>query len=213
MVDVYAKICHRLRERGITMRTTYFKNLLQHLPEEEQQQLQQANGATDAHIESLLEIFPLCPQSLLELLRDVNGTYYCRHGQEIICALVLGSDLGDYPYYLKSVEQIVADYHDKRETIYERYQDFLDYVEVNDKINMHVPINERLCFADCMNNGGTSSLYIDFSPKEGGQVGQVVRYVHDPDSFEVIAASFEDYLQQLVEGGYEFTAIYEEEFE
>ena len=65
---------------------------------------------------------------------------------------------------------------------------------------MHVPLNERLCFADCMNNGGTSSLYIDFTPNEAGQVGQVVRYVHDPDSFEVIAASFEDYLQQLIEG-------------
>ena len=50
---------------------------------------------------------------------------------------------------------------------------------------MHVPLNDRLCFADCMNNGGTSSLYIDFTPNEAGQVGQVVRYVHDPDSFEV----------------------------
>lgn len=195
------------------MRTTYFANLLQYLPQEEQQQLQQAFGASEAQIQALLEVFPNCPQVLVELLQDVNGTYYCQHGQETICVLVLGSDLGDYPYYLKSVEQIVKDYHDKRETIYERYQEFLAYVEVDEKINMHVPLNERLCFADCMNNGGTSSLYIDFTPNEAGQVGQVVRYVHDPDSFEVIAASFEDYLQQLIEGGYEFTAIYEEEFE
>ncbi|WP_155590993.1 SMI1/KNR4 family protein [Lysinibacillus cavernae] len=194
------------------MRTAYFNNLLQYLPEEEQQQLQQAIGATDGQIKALLEVFPNCPQSLIELLQDVNGTYYCKHGQETISVLVLGSDLGDYPYYLKSVEQIIADYHNKRETIFERYQDFLDYVEVNEKITMHVPLNERLCFADCMNNGGTSSLYIDFSPNEGGQVGQVVRYVHDPDSFEVIASSFDDYLQQLMEGDYEFTALYEEEF-
>jgi len=195
------------------MRTTYFANLLQYLPQEEQQQLQQAFGASEAQIQALLEVFPNCPQVLVELLQDVNGTYYCQHGQETICVLVLGSDLGDYPYYLKSVEQIVKDYHDKRETIYERYQEFLEYVEVDEKINMHVPLNERLCFADCMNNGGTSSLYIDFTPNEAGQVGQVVRYVHDPDSFEVIAASFEYYLQQLIEGDYEFTAIYEEEFE
>jgi len=202
-----------VKERGIKMRTTYFANLLQYLPQEEQQQLQQAFGASEAQIQALLEVFPNCPQALVELLQDVNGTYYCQHGQETICVLVLGSDLGDYPYYLKSVEQIVKDYHDKRETIYERYQEFLAYVEVDEKINMHVPLNERLCFADCMNNGGTSSLYIDFTPNEAGQVGQVVRYVHDPDSFEVIAASFEDYLQQLIEGDYEFTAIYEEEFE
>lgn len=160
----------------------------------------------------MLKIFPNCPQALLELLQDINGTYYCQHGKETISVLVLGSDVGDYPYYLKSVEQIVADYHEKRETIFERYKEFLEHVEIDEKINRHVPLNERLCFADCMNNGGTSSLYIDFSPNEAGQVGQVVRYVHDPDSFAVIASSFEEYLQQLMEGDYEFTAIYEEEF-
>nr|WP_036224548.1 SMI1/KNR4 family protein [Lysinibacillus sphaericus] len=194
------------------MHTAYFKNLLQYLPQEEQQQLQKANGATDAQIESLLEIFPQSPQSFIELLQDVNGTYHCKHGQETISVLVLGSDLGDYPYYLKAVEQILADAQHQRETIFERYQDFLEYVDIDKRVNMHVPLNERLCFADCMNNGGTSSLYLDFSPAEGGKVGQVVRYVHDPDSFEVIASSFDEYLQQLVEGEYEFTALYEEEF-
>ncbi|AJK88024.1 MULTISPECIES: SMI1/KNR4 family protein [Lysinibacillus] len=194
------------------MHTAYFKNLLQYLPQEEQQQLQKANGATDAQIESLLEIFPQSPQSFIELLQDVNGTYHCKHGQETISVLVLGSDLGDYPYYLKAVEQILADAQHQRETIFERYQDFLEYVDIDKRVNMHVPLNERLCFADCMNNGGTSSLYLDFSPAEGGKMGQVVRYVHDPDSFEVIASSFDEYLQQLVEGEYEFTALYEEEF-
>ncbi|XRD26736.1 SMI1/KNR4 family protein [Lysinibacillus fusiformis] len=194
------------------MHTAYFKNLLQYLPQEEQQQLQKANGATDAQIESLLEIFPQSPQSFIELLQDVNGTYHCKHGQETISVLVLGSDLGDYPYYLKAVEQILADAQHQRETIFERYQDFLEYVDIDKRVNMHVPLNERLCFADCMNNGGTSSLYLDFSPAEGGKMGQVVRYVHDPDSFEVIASSFDEYLQQLVEGEYEFTAHYEEEF-
>lgn len=201
-----------LREEGIAVHTAYFKNLLQYLPQEEQQQLQKANGATDAQIESLLEIFPQSPQSFIELLQDVNGTYHCKHGQENISVLVLGSDLGDYPYYLKAVEQILADAQNQRETIFERYQDFLEYVDIDKRINMHVPLNERLCFADCMNNGGTSSLYLDFSPAEGGKMGQVVRYVHDPDSFEVIASSFDEYLQQLVEGEYEFTALYEEEF-
>ncbi|MGE7597966.1 SMI1/KNR4 family protein [Lysinibacillus fusiformis] len=201
-----------MREEEIAVYTAYFKNLLQYLPQEEQQQLQKANGATDAQIESLLEIFPQSPQSFIELLQDVNGTYHCKHGEETISVLVLGSDLGDYPYYLKAVEQILADAQHQRETIFERYQDFLEYVDIDKRVNMHVPLNERLCFADCMNNGGTSSLYLDFSPAEGGKMGQVVRYVHDPDSFEVIASSFDEYLQQLVEGEYEFTALYEEEF-
>ena len=75
------------------MHTAYFANLLQYLPQEEQQQLQQAVGASDAQIQALLEVFPNCPQALIELLQEVNGTYYCQHGQETISVLVLGSDL------------------------------------------------------------------------------------------------------------------------
>jgi len=157
-------------------------------------------------------MFPGCPKSLIKLLQDINGTYYCKHGETTISVLVLGSDLGDYPYYLKSIEQMIKDVQVvNSESIYERYQDFLVHVEVDDRIQMHIPLNKHLCFADCMNNGGTSSLYIDFHPNDGGQIGQVVRYVHDPDSYEVIAPSFDDYLQQLIDGEYEFTAIYEEE--
>lgn len=190
----------------------YFNGLMKYLPEEEQLQLQRAIGATESQLQALLNVFPNCPESLINLLKDVNGTYYCKHGEETICVLVLGSDLGEYPYYLKSVEQIIADYQVKdSESIYERYEDFLDYVEVDERINMHVPLSERLCFSDCMNNGGTSRLYIDFNPNEGGQVGQIIRFVHDPDSYEVIAPSFEAYLQKLVDREYEFTAFYEEE--
>ncbi|MDM5233472.1 SMI1/KNR4 family protein [Lysinibacillus pakistanensis] len=192
--------------------TPYFNGLMTFLPEEEQNQLQQAKGATDSQIQALLGLFPSCPESLIKLLQDINGTYFCKHGEATICVLVLGSDLGEYPYYLKSIEQMIKDNQVvNSESIYERYQDFLEYVEVDDRIQMHIPLNKHLCFADCMNNGGTSSLYIDFYPNDGGQVGQVVRYVHDPDSYEVIAPSFDDYLQQLIDGGFEFTAIYEEE--
>jgi len=40
----------------------------------------------------------------------------------------------------------------------------------------------------------------------------VIRYMHDPDSYEVIAPSFDAYLQQLMDGEYEFTALYEEDY-
>ena len=55
-----------------------------------------------------------------------------------------------------------------------------------------------------MNNGGTSQPYIDFDPAPGGTVGQLVRYLHDPDSYEVIAAGFDDYLQRLIDDDYAF---------
>ena len=59
-------------------------------------------------------------------------------------------------------------------------------------------------FSDCMNNGGTSKLFIDFSPSSKGVKGQVVRYLHDPDKITVIADSFDEYLQMLMDNGYNF---------
>ncbi|WP_342648699.1 SMI1/KNR4 family protein [Mucilaginibacter sp. CSA2-8R] len=61
-----------------------------------------------------------------------------------------------------------------------------------------------LHFADCMNNGGTSELMIDFSPSPTGTHGQVIRYLHDPDEITVIAESFEAYLQMLINKDYDF---------
>ena len=59
-------------------------------------------------------------------------------------------------------------------------------------------------FSDCMNNGGSSQLFIDFSPSDKGIVGQIIRYVHDPDETIVIADSFDEYLQMLIDKDYDF---------
>ena len=55
-----------------------------------------------------------------------------------------------------------------------------------------------------MNNGGSSRLYIDFAPTATGKVGQVVRFLHDPDNYQVIADSFDAYLHMLIDDGYAF---------
>jgi cell wall assembly regulator SMI1 len=55
-----------------------------------------------------------------------------------------------------------------------------------------------------MNNGGTSQLFIDFSPSADGKKGQVVRFLHDPDEFSVIADSFDAYLKNLMDNEYDF---------
>ncbi len=55
-----------------------------------------------------------------------------------------------------------------------------------------------------MNNGGTSRLYIDFNPTDEGVHGQIVRFLHDPDEYVVIANSFDEYLQGLIDSGFIF---------
>ncbi|WVU50065.1 SMI1/KNR4 family protein [Fusobacterium nucleatum] len=41
-------------------------------------------------------------------------------------------------------------------------------------------------------------------PSEKGVKGQIVRYLHDPDEIEVIADSFDEYLEKLMEHDLDF---------
>lgn len=116
----------------------------------------------------------------------------------------LGSDVEEYPYYLLSSREIV----ENQNLAIEYYSDYIERkyeeVEIDEKITNKTSSLKWLHFSDCMNNGGTSQLFIDFSPSEKGKKGQVVRFLHDPDDFCVIADSFEDYLKKLIDNKYDF---------
>lgn len=81
---------------------------------------------------------------------------------------------------------------------------------IDSKIQLDVDKLKWMQFSDCMNNGGTSSLYIDFTPSEQGIKGQVIRYLHDPDELKVIANSFDEFLEMLITNGFQF--IHEDDF-
>ena len=164
------------------------------------------HGANDEDIKALKELYPNTSDALIELLRIVDGTYWREYNGKKISFYLLGSDVEGYPYYLLSAKQIV-------ETQNEAFDFYEDYV--NREFDPEdIPISERITddaekmnwlhFSDCMNNGGTSQLFIDFSPSEKGISGQIVRFLHDPDEIEVIADSFEEYLEKLMEWGYDF---------
>ena len=166
-----------------------------------------AHGATDADLQALRNRYPQVPESLLDLLRRIDGTYWRKYEKGTICDLILGADedMGDYPYYLLSAEQIVATQNEP----FDFYADYInreyEEVEIDNRItNDASQLHNWLHFSDCMNNGGTSQLFIDFSPSATGKVGQVVRFLHDPDEMVVIADSFDDYLKMLMKNGYCF---------
>ena len=166
-----------------------------------------AHGATEADLQVLRNRYPQVPESLLDLLRRIDGTYWRKYEKGTICDLILGADedMGDYPYYLLSAKQIV-------ETQNEAFDFYADYinreyeeVEIDNRITSDASqLHNWLHFSDCMNNGGTSQLFIDFSPSATGKLGQVVRFLHDPDEIVVIADSFDDYLKMLMKNGYCF---------
>ena len=161
-------------------------------------------GATEENIKKIKEEFPETPDSLIELLKIVDGTYHREYQGEKITFYFLGSDVMGYPYYLLSSNQILENKKDG----YYLFGGYIDGgyedVEVDEKITDDSEKIKWLHFSDCMNNGGTSKLFIDFLPSEKGKKGQIVRYLHDPDEIEVIADSFDEYLEKLIEHGLDF---------
>lgn len=183
----------------------YLTGLQKHMSEEDNDQLSYASGAGKKQLADLTLRYPDCPGSLVQLLSRINGTYWQQYGDHKISVLILGSDVFEYPYYLKSVGQILEG-SGINGSIRKIYAEYIgdDPELVGQGIDPDVNINKWLCFSDCMNNGGTSQLFLDFNPSPEGVSGQVVRYLHDPDSFKVIANSFDEYLQTLIDGGYSF---------
>ncbi len=162
------------------------------------------HGAKKENIDKIKQIFPYVSNALIDLLEYVDGTYWRKYGEEEITFLMLGSDMYEYPYYLLSSDEII----ENQNQAIEYYSDFIerkyDGVEIDNKITKKADSVKWLHFSDCMNNGGTSQLFIDFSPSGKGKKGQVVRFLHDPDEFKVIADSFEDYLKMLMDKEYDF---------
>ncbi|MBD8571810.1 SMI1/KNR4 family protein [Pseudomonas syringae] len=190
---------------------TYLAGLRKALPAERLNELKHAHGASTADVQRLNDRYPLCPASLLELLGQIDGTHYRDYPDGRVMVLVLGSDVFEYPYYLSSIDQILEESDTYTRSIAQIYAGYLDEEPdlVGPGIDITLGMHERLCFSHCMNNGGSSKLYIDFNPVAGGNVGQVVRYLHDPDSYKVIAPSFDHYLQQLIDENYAF--VFEDE--
>lgn len=162
------------------------------------------HGANKEDINKLRDLYPDIPDSLLQLLEIVDGTYWRNYADKEVCLFFLGSDMEEYPYYLLSAQQIMDTKDD-----FSEWGDYLINREFDD-----ILVDEGICgnldklywlhFSDCMNNGGTSQLFIDFSPSAKGKKGQVLRYLHDPDELVIIADSFDAYLQILIDKDYDF---------
>ncbi|WP_329846242.1 SMI1/KNR4 family protein [Stenotrophomonas sepilia] len=186
----------------------FLSGLIPRLPAEDAPQWAHVQGASAEDLQRLRVQWPQVPGSLVELLSRVDGTHYREYPGGKVCVLMLGSDVedGGYPYYLRSVAQIFEDQQQWDDSIRSIYEEWLDEEPeiLGEGIDGDLPMSSRLCFSHCTNNGGTSKLYLDFNPAPGGTVGQVVRYLHDPDSYIVIAPSFDAYLQQLIDRDYAF---------
>lgn len=186
----------------------YLAGLARNLPADVAALLATCNGADEADIIELLKHYPDAPEDLIGLLRAIKGTHYESHQGQSICLPVLASDVGKggYPYYLRSISQIIEDKSNRfgQMSIQDIYEEMLEFIDIDERIDVTVPCGSWICFANCINNGGTSMLYIDFAPTAKGKYGQIIRYLHDPDSYQVIADDFSLYLQNIMCEQYPF---------
>lgn len=162
------------------------------------------HGADEERLYKIKLVYPDAPNSLLEMLEFVDGTYHRRYGNKTVSFYFLGSDVYEYPYYLLSANEICKNQNIALECYSDYIERVFDGIEVDDKISDQPKEIKWLHFSDCMNNGGSSQLFIDFTPSEFGKKGQIVRFLHDPDELIVIADSFEEYLKTLMENKYNF---------
>ena len=162
------------------------------------------HGASKEDISKLKEVYSNIPDTLVQLLQFVDGTYWREYEGKKLTFYFFGSDIEGYPYYLLSANQIIKNkYHAFRIHADCINRKFDDFVKVDEKIIDNANEMKWLHFSDCMDNG-SSQLFIDFSPSKKGVIGQIVRFVHDPDEFQVIANSFDEYLQILIDSEYDF---------
>lgn len=163
-------------------------------------------GASGENLTRIKEIFPEVPESLLDLLKYADGTYHRTYGNTTIQLYFLGSTLEEYPYYLLSSEEII----ENQSLAQKWYSDYVnrefdpDDIPIDDRIIDDANKMKWLHFSDCMNNGGSSQLFIDFSPSACGTIGQIVMFVHDSDRIEVIADSFDEYLEKMIQWEFDF---------
>ena len=64
------------------------------------------HGADKENIDELRRQYPAIPESLLELLQIIDGTYWREYAGEKFGIYLLGSDIEGYPYYLLSSKQM-----------------------------------------------------------------------------------------------------------
>ena len=141
-------------------------------------------------------------------------TYWRDYGGEKVTFYFFGSDVddGEYPYYLFSAKDIM-DNKDAASNFGDLFYYFLEEPDevfgpfIDERIHMNADELRWLNFSDCMNNGGTSSLFVDFTPSEKGVRGQIVRFLHDPDQLSVIADSFDEFLDMLAAKDFRFIDI------
>jgi cell wall assembly regulator SMI1 len=180
---------------------SYIQGLLSSYNQEKSDCFKLIKPASDDKIELLQSLYPNIPSELISLLKKVNGSEYphkeYRRSLDFF-QLHPGCD-DETRYEFCTIDEMLSyqaegDYSWLSLCWNETSNwDIEDVREMFDEtVNADALIRDRILFARC----DYSELYIDFNPSEDGIVGQIVAYIHDPDSYFQLAESLSEYLER-----------------
>lgn len=150
-------------------------------------------------IQKIKAKYPEVPEVLIALFREMDGSIVKDNGRIYRYPVFVTEGI---PYALMSTQKIL-DW---------KVPSFMDAVftfadgegNVDERIKKGRGRLNWLHFANAVGGGILSQLFIDFSPSDKGNVGQIIRYSYDECVFTVIADNFYDYIDMVLDDGFSF---------
>ncbi|MGX7087809.1 hypothetical protein ACWOB5_07055 [Gemelliphila palaticanis] len=153
-------------------------------------------GASEEDIHTLLKEYPSIPESLIELLKIIDGTLDTRHENRLINFPMFTTEEAGIPLNLLSAKQIISNKELSKKPIINRITNL--GVEIDEFISNDIENINVLPLAYCESKYGICELYIDFNPSSKGNYGQLIVYVENLNSYLTISKSFDEFLLDIL---------------
>ena len=156
---------------------------------------EEIKGASDKELQTFEEDYGVSlPEDWKKLYRYKNGS-----GFFSILPCVLGK--GEYAFSLLSLEQIrrVKGYFQNRDALLTDFPDYFSKEDINrmadGKLRPYLFHTKWFPFAEYCDS---CYLMLDFAPGKAGKAGQILCYVHDPDSVTYAAENITDVVGSII---------------
>ena len=102
------------------------------------------------------------------------------------------------PFTVMSLDAMknIKQYFCERDDLMENYYDKNEIEKLDERIKPYIYHKKWFPFAQLV--GGDVYLMLDFDPREKGNRGQIIQYVHDPDFIYYVTETFTELLQDTV---------------
>ncbi len=186
-----------------TLVDNYFQGLKEVYKEKKGDDIKFITHATEDEIDLIKKNYPGVPNEFVDFLKRTDGKI--SEENYAYRPTMFSIHEGNLTYHMCSINKMLEHAQYKDQTLAELYPWFLekdvdDCESATPEMDLYIPIGDRLLFASC----DYSELYIDLKPSPLGKVGQIIRYLHDPDSYSFVCNSFSELLKESIDTNFEY---------